>query len=201
MKRGNLKQVRESYSGVSSGKNGLKVSFFYFFRARRDWSDDEIKTLFRLHSEGVTYKQIAFILSRTVSSVHHKILRLGLSRYSSYTPEEHRIISFYAGKKSASEIGELIGRSARSVNNYSFRNRILLYRYSDYHQSSKLTDEDVFLIRALYSESVTTGEIADKFDVSPRLVRHICYCDSPRKCVADYYLAAERFKYIPFRKS
>lgn len=94
-----------------------------------------------------------------------------------------------------------IGRSARSVNNYSFRNRILLYRYSDYHQSSKLTDEDVFLIRALYSESVTTGEIADKFDVSPRLVRHICYCDSPRKCVADYYLAAERFKYIPFRKS
>ena len=85
--------------------------------------------------------------------------------------------------------------------NYSFRNRILLYRYSDYHQSSKLTDEDVFLIRALYSESVTTGEIADKFDVSPRLVRHICYCDSPRKCVADYYLAAERFKYIPFRKS
>lgn len=30
MKRGNLKQVRESYSGVSSGKNGLKVSFFIF---------------------------------------------------------------------------------------------------------------------------------------------------------------------------
>ncbi|EOB2451668.1 hypothetical protein ACRROR_004825, partial [Escherichia coli] len=144
MKRGNLKQVAESYSGVLSGKNGLKVSFFNIPRTRRDWSDDEIKTLFRLHSEGVTYKQIAFILSRTVSSVHHKILRLGLSRYSSYTPEEHRIISFYAGKKSASEIGELIGRSARSVNNYCFRNRILLYRYSDYHQSSKLTDEDVF---------------------------------------------------------
>lgn len=201
MKRGNLKQVAESYSGVLSGKNGLKVSFFNIPRTRRDWSDDEIKTLFRLHSEGVTYKQIAFILSRTVSSVHHKILRLGLSRYSSYTPEEHRIISFYTGKKSASEIGELIGRSARSVNNYCFRNRILLYRYSDYHQSSKLTDEDVFLIRSLYSESVTTGEIADKFDVSPRLVRHICCGDSPRKCVADYYLAAERFKYTPFRKS
>ncbi|HBA7664417.1 TPA: hypothetical protein J1431_004605 [Escherichia coli] len=89
MKRGNLKQVRESYSGVSSGKNGLKVSFLNVSRSRRDWSDDEIKTLFRLHSEGGTYKNISFILSRAVSSVHHKILRLGLSKYSSYTPEEH----------------------------------------------------------------------------------------------------------------
>ena len=30
MKRGNLKQVAESYSGVLSGKNGLKVSFLIF---------------------------------------------------------------------------------------------------------------------------------------------------------------------------
>lgn len=47
-------------------------------------------------------------------------------------------------------------------------------RVGEYHQNSKLTDNEVELIRWLRDEGLTYSQIAAKFEVSKSCVAHIC---------------------------
>lgn len=189
MKRGNLKQVRESYSGIEPGKNCLTPSFKRVCFDPRLWSDNEIRILRSLHSRGVPYKDIVFVLGRSYSSVSRKCHELGLVRRRRYTVYEDSIIRKYAGKKSASEIGFLINRSVDSVINRCFIKRVLLRRYGENSEYSKLSDHDVFLITELRNRGMSFTEIADKFECSGRHASVIYF--ARRRLASDYYYYAE----------
>ncbi|EOJ4662874.1 TPA: hypothetical protein JWH76_004748 [Escherichia coli] len=200
MKRGNLKQVRESYSGIEPGRNGVKRSFINASSLSKSfpvWSEAEISTLRRLVSNGVPYRDIAFILGRTYKAVATKAFDLSLTKSSFYTPEEDRFIRFYAGKKSVGEIASLLGRSYLGIQDYCFRHKILMHRYSDFHYLTKLTEHDVDLIRSLREEGLTLREIALKFDVSLGHVRDICVFNKRFK---NYCSESERYKFMPFTR-
>ncbi|EGK3895015.1 hypothetical protein IPA61_004713 [Escherichia coli] len=181
--------MKESYSGIESGKNGLTPSFKRVRFIPRLWSDNEIRILRSLHSRGVPYKDIVFVLGRSYSSVCIKCHELGLVRRRRYTVHEDSIIRKYAGKKSASEIGALINRSVNSVTCRCFIKRILLRRYGENNESSKLSDYDVFLITELRNQGVSFTEIADKFECSGRHASAIYF--ARRHLASDYYYYSE----------
>ncbi|HBC1013186.1 TPA: helix-turn-helix domain-containing protein [Escherichia coli] len=200
MKRVSLKQVRESYSGIEPGKNGVNRSFIdvsRLYNRRSEWSETETRALICLVSNKVSYKDIAVFLGRSRSSVANKARSLSLKNNSFYSPEEDRIIRLYAGKKSVSEIASILGRGYAGVKDYCFRRRILMRCYSVYHHNSKLSDDDICLIFSLREEGLSIREIALKFDVSPYHVRNICAFN---KRVTDYYSESERYKYKLFRR-
>lgn len=90
-----------------------------------------------------------------------------------YTPAEIQLIREYAATHTAKQIGEILGRSRRSVLQKAGSLKVSIGRSGDRHYNVKHTDHDVELCRALYDEGLNCRQIAEKMEISHSYVRKI----------------------------
>lgn len=76
-----------------------------------------------------------------------------------YTKEESDIVRQYSGKKTAEEIGMMIGRTRFSVLNYASKNGIGLRQVGQYHCKARLTDLQAQMVGSLYDAGFSSVEI------------------------------------------
>lgn len=60
------------------------------------------------------------------------------------------------------------------------------FRVGEDHQRAKLTDHEVDLIRSLHREGLTYKTIAEKFEISARMVGAICRYERRAEVVTAY---------------
>lgn len=76
-----------------------------------------------------------------------------------YSDEEKKTIKQLAGKKTATEIAKILGRSRAGVSDFASRNNISLMQVGQYHYNAKINDLQVTMIWALYDAGFSVAEI------------------------------------------
>lgn len=93
---------------------------------------------------------------------------MGWGTGKAWSREELRILEQSAGKVSAIELAQQLGRSKQSVQNCAIRHGLSLrIRTEDVH--------DAYLCRELYKEGLTVAVIAEKMEMSRSQVFNIVY--------------------------
>lgn len=82
-----------------------------------------------------------------------------MTSHKPYTEETKQTIVAFAGKKTASEIATITGRSTAGVYQYARRHGIDLKQRGENHYNAKLKDLQVQMIWALHAAGFTGAEI------------------------------------------
>lgn len=98
-----------------------------------------------------------------------------------YTEEEHITVKQFAGKKTAEEIGLMIGRTRNSVLNYASKNKITLRQTGQYHCRARLTDMQAQMVGALFDAGFSNVEI-----------NKACFPHVSRGCITGITTGANR---------
>lgn len=102
-------------------------------------------------------------------------------KYSRMTEEEHAIIAEFAGKKTAEEIGLMLGYDRRKILHYANRNGISLQKKGQYHDRAKLTDLQAEMVKALAKCGFSDTEI-----------NKACFRHVTRSCISGITTGASR---------
>lgn len=85
------------------------------------WTDDEEDILLRMKSEGKSYEEIGEAVNRTAYAAkqHYLAIRRNGGKKTKntgiWTDDETEMLITYAGQRTATELGAMLGRSERSV--------------------------------------------------------------------------------------
>ncbi|EBB0448358.1 hypothetical protein KQ086_000699 [Salmonella enterica] len=154
----------------------------------RYWTREE-DLFIKSNAYTLTINQIAESLSRSFYSVKNRFYTLQIKRNNYLTDYDIGIIKSMAGKYRAIDIARTIGRPVCTIYAFCHRNGINLQCYGELYWKTKVSDDDVLLIWALFSEGLSMAEISRKFEVRYFTVRAIC--KYPRFVSSDYYHQSE----------
>jgi len=138
------------------------------------WTKDEDNFL-KTNSTMSTSNLAARLGGRSKSAIRSRCNKLGIFRQKRYSLAEVDFIRKNHSRLSTKEIAKKLGRSHdaiyRKIRSMGFYKGFL---NGDRHPQSKLTDDDVELIRQLKESGLSCKIIADKFDVSRSQIERIC---------------------------
>jgi len=109
-----------------------------------------------------------------------------MSKYKHYySEEEEAVIKQYAGKKTAAEIGLMIGRTRHSVLNWACKNNVSLRQVGQYHCKAKLSDMQAQMVTILADAGYTDTEI-----------NKACFQHVSRGCISNIMSGSNRQVYV-----
>ncbi|ELI2977517.1 AsnC family protein [Salmonella enterica] len=161
----------------------------------RAWTPEEDELLINLYPH-MTSAQIAALLGRTKSATQIRTThlrregRLG-HKHNQFTPEQDAFIRANRHSMTMAEVAAHLGRKSRhDIANRAKKLGVTYCKYGDLNPSTKYSDSDVGLIRALRDDGMTFSKIAEKFEMPESTAKSIYY----RRFTADYAIARE---YLP----
>ncbi|WP_024203989.1 DNA-binding protein [Escherichia coli] len=100
-----------------------------------------------------------------------------MSGWEKWCRAEIMILRQCAGAMTVESIGYLIGRSESAVRTKARELGISLMLRGDFHQSVKIPQSSVEVIRQLHEQGISGREIAEKFEMPLRTVNNYVYFD------------------------
>lgn len=92
-----------------------------------------------------------------------------------FTNEEIDLIRKHGRTHTAQQIGNMIGRSRRSVANKAFELGISMKKNGDNHYNVKHSDHDIELCRAMFDDGLSVREIAEKMEIKQEYLSNILH--------------------------
>lgn len=95
-----------------------------------------------------------------------------MNRLPRYNEDDDKILRHFAGKKSALDIGKILGRTRQSVLSRAKKLGINLMLQGEKHHLSKHSEAMVEWVRQMYEEGIPTSAIARYTKIKYRTIRH-----------------------------
>lgn len=137
------------------------------YNGHRRWKKSEDAKLKELHSQGMSYTDIALSLGRTYSSTISRARIKNLpSRVCYFKKNEDDYIKRFYGIKLVSEIADYLKRSRKSVSSRAFSLGLKSRYTGENHWRSVHSDHDIELMRQLHDEGISIAEISRKMEIN-----------------------------------
>ncbi|PLM30759.1 AsnC family protein [Klebsiella quasipneumoniae] len=141
----------------------------------RAWTKEEDALLVMLYAVH-TAKEVAQRMGRPLGGIKKRLEILRethpdlLRKHRPFTDEEEQFIRQNCKRMTVSLVANLLHRTRGDVTQKALRMNVSFFKCGDAHHSTRISDDDVLLIRALrddeQGEKLTFSEIAEKFDIS-----------------------------------
>lgn len=141
----------------------------------RAWTEEEDALLVMLYAVR-TGKEVAQCMSRPLGGVQKRLRILRetrpdlLRKYRPFTDEEEQLIRQNCKQMTVDQVARLLNRKRGDVTQKALRMDVSFFKCGDAHHSTRISDDDVLLIRALRDDEqgakLTFSEIAEKFDIT-----------------------------------
>lgn len=161
---------------VENGRKGARVA------GHEPYSPEDDAYLIE-HYQKIPFTHMAKTLGRSAHSVYvrsKKLIRDGLItndqrwKKSHYTQEEDAFIIACQDKMSFAEVGQVLDRSRESVKIRAGKLGVSYRKIAETAPNSKLSNEDIELMRQLAESGMNYCEIARKFEVDSSHARKVC---------------------------
>lgn len=141
----------------------------------RAWTPKEDALLISLYAE-FTAKEVAHRIRRPLGGVQKRLRILRekspelLRKHRPFTDEEEQFIRQNCRRMTVRQVANSLHRARGDVTQKALRMNVSFFKCGDAHHSTRISDDDVLLIRALrddeQGEKLTFSEIAEKFDIT-----------------------------------
>lgn len=143
----------------------------------RAWSLEEDNLLISLYPK-FTIEEVALQMGRPIGGVNRRISILRksnpglLAKKKPFTEAEENLIRQNCKTMTVCQVATLLGRQPGDITQKALRMGVSFFKCGDMHHSTRISDADVTLIRALRDDDkgrqMFFREIAEKFEITPR---------------------------------
>lgn len=92
-----------------------------------------------------------------------------------FTRDEVNLIHSHAATHTAQQLGDMLGRTRRSIANKAHSLGISMKKRGDNHYNVKHSEHDIELCRALFDDGMSVREISEKMEIDQPYLSNILY--------------------------